>query len=798
MGDIRLVEAETDRLVAWAVATLTAPGSTFQRRRAVARRLGAHVNPETGLAEFGFWAPELSIRNVPPTDVHLEVLTPLEDVDLAQARQSVVVRRERVPLRKQDDRDYWWAAVDGLVAGTRERLGSLYHVVYRNLDGSERIIRDLLPYSLPYGAFAPAELYDIDRLDRERGDREHFTRGERAADGVLEVGPPSSILELHIPTATTGGTVADLARAFERLGSKVAAGEPLSPAEELLAGYEAIQPLPVDPTIELREAPPVTEALGFRVDAGFFLVTDVVDEFSGEVGVTLKRPDTQNWGYDNVILGASATNPALLETLRPDELVDLAVALHTFPTGPISLIYDVVYGHADNQATELLNGRFFKGPNMYGQDLNHQDPTVRAMLLEMQRRKVNTGCDGVRVDGAQDFKFYDPRTGEVGYDDEYLEEMSGVVQEVAGQRRRMWMIFEDGRPWPDEGWETSSTYRDVIERQPEVFQWGPLIFAHNTPMLEGFWREKWWRVEEIARHGDRWISGCGNHDTLRRGNQVDPSEGVNHRLGATLPEIHHAAYDNPAVTLFVYGFLPGVPMDFLNATARTPWGFVRNTDDRYGVKVAVEELGFLDWQVDEATFAEPEVFARTKRHGFATLDGLRAFMAEAAEVGAALDHHLDGMAAALSPRLPGLTGRRLVLLARAFLEDCHDLCNVGRAAGDLDAEIVGFDLTCRRLRAGRRWLADNLGEGDTLSLAPSGPSLAWGTRTAPDRSEEIGLVVNLEGDDVTAETATLLGDGWQPLLATPALPEGGSRDDSPTLTLPDGAGMLLTRTERSR
>jgi hypothetical protein len=36
----------------------------------------------------------------------------------------------------------------------------------------------------------------------------------------------------------------------------------------------------------------------------------------------------------------------------------------------------------------------------------------------------------------------------------------------------------------------------------------PLIFAHNTPMLEGFWRDKWWRVEQIAEVGESWISAA--------------------------------------------------------------------------------------------------------------------------------------------------------------------------------------------------------------------------------------------------------------------------------------------------
>lgn len=91
----------------------------------------------------------------------------------------------------------------------------------------------------------------------------------------------------------------------------------------------------------------------------------------------LRRPDLQNWGYDIVIFGSAATNPALLETLRPDELVAFISELHTFPTGPIRVVYDLVYGHADNQAIDLLNGRFLKGPNMYGQDVNHQNPVVR-------------------------------------------------------------------------------------------------------------------------------------------------------------------------------------------------------------------------------------------------------------------------------------------------------------------------------------------------------------------------------------------------------------------------------------
>ncbi|NER80739.1 MAG: hypothetical protein F6K42_14445, partial [Leptolyngbya sp. SIO1D8] len=42
-------------------------------------------------------------------------------------------------------------------------------------------------------------------------------------------------------------------------------------------------------------------------------------------------------------------------------------------------------------------------------------------------------------------------------------------------------------------------------------QWGPLIFAHNTPSLKRFWDRKWHRVCEVMANGSQWISGCANH-----------------------------------------------------------------------------------------------------------------------------------------------------------------------------------------------------------------------------------------------------------------------------------------------
>ncbi len=55
------------------------------------------------------------------------------------------------------------------------------------------------------------------------------------------------------------------------------------------------------------------------------------------------------------------------------------------------------------------------------------------------------------------------------------------------------------------------------------------------------------------------------------------------------------------------------------------WGFFRNTDDLYGVKVAAEEMGFLDWQVTAEFYNKPQFFTQLKQLGFKNLDMLKQF-----------------------------------------------------------------------------------------------------------------------------------------------------------------------------
>jgi len=836
---IQLLEKETQELVDWAEEVQQSDETLFNKAKFLATRLGAHYR-EDGLTEIGFWAPELGADMVQPKNIYLEVFTPKKTVDTTKATQKVVFRRDYVELEKNGE--YFWGVLSGMKPGTQDEIGSFYWLRYLDMNSDEvKVIGDCLAYSLPYGVYAPAELYDMDGLQRDRADLEYFIQGDADDEGVIRVHPPTNILQLHVNTSSPNGYLSGLTQVYKTIADKLKRNEALTPAEQNFVAYDAVQLMPIEPTVEYRGE--------HELGHGFFIIkeddmaevdpeTEEVEREEGDVRITLKKPDTENWGYDIVIYGSSATDPSVLETLRPDELIEFIETLHNFPTGPIQVIYDIVYGHADNQAMALLNGRFLKGPNMYGQDVNHQNPTVRAILLEMQRRKNNTGVDGIRVDGAQDFKFFNPLTGRVEYDDNYLSDMAEVLQEVGDSVRRPFSIFEDGRPWPAEGWEEISTYRDIIEYKPDAFQWGPLIFAHNTPTLRKFWDKKWRRVTDQMQVGSNWITGCGNHDTLRRGTQVDPELEINWNLGASLPEVLNNAYDNPAITLMTYAFSPGLPMDFINCTMRAPWAFLRNTDDRYGVKVVAEEIGgFLDWQIIPETYNWPEIFPRLKAMGFAKLGELRQFVKGLYDAIEETDYDLEEVAhlcqkfitadpesepvkeeakkrksaQALqklnvpdkSEILTKLDVTKLKEFAHNFMEDAHELCNVWLQEDQLNPERVAFNLSLRRFRRANPWLRDNLSNLDRFNrISTDEQTLFYGMRTAPAEARmgkyQVAIATHMGGEPLDITLGDLLQidlDEWRVAIASPGVDLKSSGAVPPSFTLADSQAVLLERTQ---
>ncbi|NDJ86450.1 MAG: hypothetical protein GYB66_11230 [Chloroflexi bacterium] len=788
MADAYLVKDATRDLVQKVNTVREGAADSFAAARQLVRRLGAHLR-EDGHCEIGFWVPECAEAAIESESIYLELYTPLTVIDFSADEQRVRFRRQR--LSPVLDGEFLWGVIAGMTPGTRDQVGTLYRVCYRDQEGSWHTVVDYLAYSVPFGLFAPSEYYDIARLDAERTDRAYFSQLELEPDpdGVPRLGPPVNILQLHTTTASREGTIAGLTHIYSTIADKLRAGRSLSPAEQNYIGYDAVELMPIEPTIEYEEGP------------GFWEPIDE-DPASEEITVRLRRPDMTNWGYDVITAAMSATNPVVLGSRRPDELVDFIATLHSFPGKPIKVVFDIVYGHADNQSLPLLNHHFFAGANMYGQNINFLHPVVRAILPEMQRRKHNLGVDGVRVDGAQDFKWWDPETDKLYHDDEFLRIMNDVDQHVAGQRYRPWMIFEDGRPWPRDDWELASTYREVTARMPNVWQWGPLTFAHNTPFLFTFWISKWWRIREITRVGRNWITGCANHDTLRRGTQVDPTARINTYLGDDLPAIFRNAYDNPAARLFDYAIMPGIPMDFINASMRAPWAFIRNTDDRYGVKVVSEEARFLDWAMRPNDFAEEMTFPRLKALGFTDLDALRHFMQTLDHAVQITGYNLDAMVKILDHVVPPLPGAPYLVaglkrVARAWMDDVHAYCNVSRYEARLDAQRTGFNLLVREFRRARPWLMENFGPQDRLDyqFPTDGAVLFYGWRYAPDNGERLLFLANMEGAPRSLTPRDLIEEsglpttGWEVALRTPGLAVGGIDQ---ALTLEDSQGVVFT------
>lgn len=783
-----LNQAASEAMASWRQQVSQGAVEPFEAAQQIVRRLGAHFSEE-GDCHLGFWAPELSRLTESPKQVYLEVFTPLEEVEFRASHQKVAARLEQIPVVL--DGEFCWAVVTGMIAGQRKRCGSFYWLKYQDELGQWQILRDPLAHSLPFGASSPAEAYDMASLHAQRADLTYFSQltGKTGKDGVLTQTAPTNILQLHPGTSTAAGTLEGLTQHYSVLAQKVSNKQTLTPAEAAYLGYDAVQLMPIEPTIE------------YESGVDFWECTN--DE-PGLCQLKLKAPDMTNWGYDVMTLGSPAVAATVLGSKRPDELVDLIATLHTFPGQPIKVIFDIVYGHTDNQVPQYMSEVYFSGDNMYGKNLNYRHPMVRAILLEMQRRKSNYGVDGLRVDGAQDFKIWDPVTEQLYHDDDYLQCMSDLPIEVGSNMFRPWMIFEDGRPWPRDDWELSSTYREVTRQQPDIVQWGPLTFAHNTPYLFTFWLSKWWRVREIAEVGSHWITGCANHDTLRRGTQVDPSEPINTYLGSTLPDIFRRAYNNPASHLLDYGMLPGIPMEFINANLGAPWSFMRNIDDRYGVKVMAEEAWFTHWAIQRQDYQKPEHFRRIKQRGFTDLEALRDFLHKLMAFVEVTQYDLDTMVQ-LIQALPSCVDIKLnsalalKSLARDWMDDIHDYCNVSHWQDNVDEEQSRFFTELRDFRRARPGLRNNLNleQGDYFDyLHPSeGAIIFVGLRRVPESNETLLFIANMAGAprEVTPQSLpipALPKSGWQVELSTPGLTHA---DFNSTLYISDSEGVVFSR-----
>jgi hypothetical protein len=350
---------------------------------------------------------------------------------------------------------------------------------------------------------------------------------------------------------------------------------------------------------------------------------------------------------------------------------------------------------------------------------------------------------------------------------------------------------------------------------------------------------KWRRVTEQTQMGANWITGCGNHDTLRRGTQVDPELDINWNLGESLPEVLNNAYDNPAIALLTYGFSPGLPMDFINCTMRAPWGFLRNTDDRYGVKVVAEEAGgFLDWQIIPETYDWPELFPRLKAMGFhqtwencASSFGRfttplkkptttwRKWLNSARSSSSAdpdsetVKEKAKGRKSAQelqklnvpdkSEILTKLDVAKLKDFAKNFMEDAHEMCNVWLQQDVLDPEQVAFNLALRRFRQANPWLQQNLSNLDRFNrINTDDQTIFYGLRAAPERdghpsSRQVAMVAHMGGDPLTVTLGDWLQvdlEEWRVVIASPQVNISTDSASLRAFELSDSQAVLLERT----
>ena len=637
---------------------LTSSTPDFETARDIARNVLGCTIQEPNTTQLGFYVPAAQNASL----LQVEFLSPPPGYTAENIRkEGQVCRFTRTLVPVEQFGDFVFGSYTGVSIGTKTTLGSLYTLLYTTKNGTVHRIKDPLAQSMPLGVIAPPEVYDIRSMLENRKDLSYFSTYFKTIfpDGSYRARDIGSTLEIHVQTATSEGTLAALTRMYRSIGQKIQTAidegsgssfEYLSPAEQNFVGYDSIELMPEVPQAERNS----------RGTGEFFTI---LQDGERELEVRLKKPNIQGWGYDVVIYGTAAVNPSLLETCRPDEFLEFIETLHTMPHKPIGLCLDSVLGHADFQGGQLLatydkpspsddikytHSQYLKGSNMYGRDVNYGHPVIRAILLEMYRRKNNFGVDSIRVDGGQDFvQDIDPVTGLKIQDDDFLHSMSTVVQEIPRANdspliRRLDINIEDGRPWPDDlNWIYNSSYLcHVFDRYlpfgDRTKQWSPLIFAHNVHAKMKWFFTKWDKFKDVFKEGEHWIIGNSTHDNARYFyRMVSPRPAREYEagmpfddfytdtLGSTLPETAQNALNNGALSAVNLGILPGSPMFFVNSTFRTPWLFFRDVDDEYDLKVVADEGGrFLQWYVDRDLYNQPDTFTRMKALGFTALESL--------------------------------------------------------------------------------------------------------------------------------------------------------------------------------
>ena len=117
---------------------------------------------------------------------------------------------------------------------------------------------EIMAASLPLGVYGPAEVYDILGIHDEQTDLDWYSTVAPCRDEMVSrIPPPVNMMEVHVPIATSEGTIASLTRMLQDIAAKIRAGAQLTPAQTVWLDYDAIQLMPLHPTVHFESAPPV-------------------------------------------------------------------------------------------------------------------------------------------------------------------------------------------------------------------------------------------------------------------------------------------------------------------------------------------------------------------------------------------------------------------------------------------------------------------------------------------------------------------------------------------------------------
>jgi hypothetical protein len=689
---------------------------------AYAKNLGVHFR--NGLTYCLFWHPDLASAK----KVFLAFYRPSEKFQFP--KNSETIDFQYIELEIYQKEAFYYGVYEGVKAGDEYHFGDFYALAFVKKNGETSYVIDPVAASMPLGAFAPAEVFDLQKMFSERKDKAYFEALK--AQNVKRLDAPKHILEIHIPTATDGGTIADLNSFYKNIFTKNTHNQLLANFETALSGYDALELMPLQAQLDVENSEPKWQILS--QENGFAKI-----KISTE-------PLTQNWGYDIVIAGSCSVNTYLLKSKRPNELLHFIETCHENAT---KVILDVVYGHADNPSVKCLDSTFIAGDGMYGKTLHYKHPMVRAILLEMHRRMANYGVDGFRVDASQDINTWDDSLKAHVYDDNFVKALHQIEASVESFDYQPFMIYEDGRPWPVSGWALKQTYTEVTDILPNAVQWGPLTFADNNPHLFNFWNNKMYRIEEIARQGARWITGSANHDSVRKGANQNPyTMPINTFFGESLNEIITKGYHSPATKLLEY-FLPGIPMDFAQAVTYSPWLFMRNTDWQWGVKVMSEEAFFMDWHVSEQDFKTH--FKRLQSLDFQSVEQIKEFLFDLRQIILLTNYDWKKMVKMFQSLKRNYPAPKddiaLRLIGKAYFTDAHDFCKITNHASKIGEKEAAFFLSLRQFRTQNAWLRSNFSESDLIKkdITHLHSMVYKAERIAPDGTSFV-FMGNMEGE----------------------------------------------------